>query len=164
MSCRREDKRYLQIDCKQPGIIHSNLDVPEHEEKHIKYALIERKSQLALEEKQIGEVDLFEPALEDSQFRLATEEAVLKKSIAIVDTGLSVEKENIQDMNKSLLVYSIFTFRLKELKETKVRNTLTGESALCGISSRPSGARLTIESSKQTNFGLQMNISLIEFL
>ena len=35
--------------------------------------------------------------LEDNQFRLATEEAVLKKSIAIVDTCLSIEKENIQD-------------------------------------------------------------------
>ena len=79
---------------------------------------MERKSQLALEEKQI-EVDLFEPALADNQFRLSTEEAVLKKSIAIVDTVLSVEKENIQDMNKSSPAYSIFTFRLKELKETQ---------------------------------------------
>ena len=112
MSSLREDKRHLQTDCKQPGIIHSNLDVPEHEDKHIKYALMERKSQLALEEKQI-EVDLFEPALADNQFRLSTEEAVLKKSIAIVDTVLSVEKENIQDMNKSSPAYSIFTFRIK---------------------------------------------------
>ena len=59
------------------------------------------------EKKQIGEVDLFghesEPALEDNQFRLATEEAVLKESIAIVDTGVSVEKENIQDMNVDTL-------------------------------------------------------------
>ena len=66
-----------------------------------------------MEEKQIGEVDLFEPTLEDNQFRLTAEEAVLKKSIAIVDTGLSVEKENIQDMNKSFPVYSIFTFKSK---------------------------------------------------
>ena len=43
------------------------------------------------------------PALEDNQFRLATEEAVLKKSISIVDTGLSVEKKNIQDMNVDTL-------------------------------------------------------------
>ena len=62
---------------------------------------MERKSQLALEEKQIGKVDLFEPALEDNQFRLATEEVALKKSIATVDTGLSVENENIKDMNKN---------------------------------------------------------------
>ena len=51
MSSLREDKRYLQIDCKQPGIIHSNLDVPEHEDKHMKHALMERKSQQALGEK-----------------------------------------------------------------------------------------------------------------
>ena len=119
MSSLGEDKQYLQIDCKQPGIIHSNLDVSEHEDKHVKYTLMERKSQLALEEQQIGELDLFEPALADNQFRLASEEAVLKKRIAIVDTGLSVEKENIQDMNKSSPAYSIFTFRLKELKETQ---------------------------------------------
>ena len=57
--------------------------------------------------KQIGKVDLFghetEPALEDNQFRLATEEAVLNKSIAIADTGLSLEKQNIQAMNLDIL-------------------------------------------------------------
>ena len=65
------------------------------------------------EKTQIGEDDLSEPALEDNQFRLATEESVLKKSIAIVDRGLSVEKQNIQDMNVDTLqefscIFSIY--------------------------------------------------------
>ena len=51
MSSLKEDKRHLQIDCKQPGIIHSNLDLSEHADTHIKYALMERKSQQALGEK-----------------------------------------------------------------------------------------------------------------
>ena len=45
------DKRHLQIDCKQPGIMHSTLDVSEREDKHIKCALMERKSQQTLGEK-----------------------------------------------------------------------------------------------------------------
>ena len=109
MSSLREDKRHLQIDCKQLGITYSNLDVPEHEDTHAYNICIngKKKHSRIWEEKQIGEVDLFrhesEPALEDNQFRLVTGEAVLKKSIAIVDTGLSVEKENTQDNNVDTL-------------------------------------------------------------
>ena len=69
-----------------------------------------------MKKKQI-EVDLFghesEPALEDNQLRLATEEAVLNKSKAIVDTGFSVQKQNTQGMNVDTLpefscIFSIY--------------------------------------------------------
>ena len=45
------DNRHLQIDCKQPGIIHSTLDVSEHEDKHIKYALMKENHSRLWEKK-----------------------------------------------------------------------------------------------------------------